>query len=206
MLNIPPEFLLLVNKDSPLDADFAPPVLAGLDEFDEFQVTREDMNLDERVIGPLRNMSRAAKNDGVTLVVASAYRSYNYQRGVFQRNADAYGDASARRFSAPAGCSQHQLGTTVDFGSITNNFAETAAGRWISENGAGFGWSLSYPKGLEKETGYMWESWHWRWIGTAAVTMQKQYFDDVQQRLLEFWQLNAARIRAAYVQPSESTS
>ena len=67
----------------------------------------------------------------------------------------------------------------------------------MEENAGRFGWSLSYPREMEEETGYMWESWHWRWIGTDAVIMQKNFFDGVQQRMLVFWNENATEMRKA---------
>jgi D-alanyl-D-alanine carboxypeptidase len=50
---------------------------------------------------------------------------------------------------------------------------------------------------MEAVTGYGWESWHWRWIGTDAVMMQNRYFGGVQQLLLEFWDKNASPVREA---------
>ncbi len=96
------------------------------------------------------------------------------------------GEAEAKRVSAEPGRSQHQLGTAVDFGSIDDDFAGTAEFAWLSAHAAEHGFSLSYPEGLEALTGYRHESWHWRWLGRAAMAMQRDYFGDVQQNLIVF--------------------
>ncbi|MCK5734829.1 MAG: M15 family metallopeptidase, partial [Spirochaetaceae bacterium] len=158
---------------------------------------RDDITLDRKAAEALVRLSKAAEAEGLTLRISSAYRSYEYQQALFNRYSERDGEAAASRYSARAGTSQHQLGTTVDFGSITNNFAISAEGIWMEENAGRFGWSLSYPREMEEETGYMWESWHWRWIGTDAVIMQKNFFDGVQQRMLVFWNENATEMRKA---------
>ena len=74
----------------------------------------------------------------------------------------------------------------MDFGSITDEFAQTKQGRWLSANAGTYGWSLSFPDGYEDVTGYRWECWHYRYIGVEAVEFQRKWFSDVQQFMLEF--------------------
>lgn len=136
-------------------------------------------------------MAEAAQEAGAELVFSSSYRSYSYQEGLFNRYAARDGVEAANRYSARAGQSQHQLGTVFDLGDITNAFAETRAGKWMADNAHRFGFSLSYPRGYEEETGYQWESWHWRYIGVAACELQREYFGNLQFRFLEW--LHGAR-------------
>jgi zinc D-Ala-D-Ala carboxypeptidase len=96
------------------------------------------------------------------------------------------GREAAERVSARPGTSQHQLGTVVDFGSISDAFALTPEGRWLRDRASDFGFSLSYPKGYEEETGYVWESWHYRYIGRPAARLTERYFSGLQHRFLEF--------------------
>jgi D-alanyl-D-alanine carboxypeptidase len=107
-----------------------------------------------------------------------------------------YGQEMADRESARPGASQHQLGTAIDFGSITDAFAETRAGRWLVAHAWEYGFSLSYPQGYEGITGYRYESWHYRFITKAGVLLQRRYFGDVQQYLLEFLDANRAALEA----------
>jgi len=197
MLEMPAGYLELVDKNHPLNKDFKPADPVDLNTYPELKIGRNGLSLDRKAAEALTRLSRAAAADGVTLLVSSSYRSFDYQKALFSRYAEHDGEEAASRYSARAGTSQHQLGTTVDFGSISDSFAESDAGIWMAENAGRFGWSLSYPRGYEDETGYRWESWHWRWIGKDAVMMQDKYFDGIQQRLMEFWNENASVIREA---------
>ena len=125
-------------------------------------------------------------DDGLTLVFSTTYVSYVYQANLYARNVAELGALEGRRAGAAPGTSQHQLGTVIDFGSITDDFAETKAGRWLDRNAGRFGFSLSFPKGMEELTGYMWESWHYRYIGETAANLQREFFADIQQNLMLF--------------------
>ncbi len=197
LLEMPPDYLVLVDKEHALPDDFIPADLVDLNSCGELEIGRNGLSLDRKAVEALVQLSKAAREEGMILLISSAYRSYEYQRVLFKRYADRDGEEAASRYSARAGTSQHQLGTTVDMGSISDSFADSPAGEWMAENAGKYGWSLSYPRNLEDETGYKWESWHWRWIGAGAVKMQNEFFDGVQQRLLLFWNENASRFREA---------
>jgi D-alanyl-D-alanine carboxypeptidase len=134
----------------------------------------------------LEEMAAAAKAEGISLTVSSAYRSYQYQIGSFDRWTARLGLTEAERVSARPGKSQHQLGLVVDFGSITNEFADTAAGKWVKANASRFGWSISFPRGYEALTGYAWESWHYRYVGRDLASFIDTWFDGIQQYALYF--------------------
>ena len=131
-------------------------------------------------------MDAAARLDGTNLVVASSYRSYDYQVEVWNRTVKSDGLAATEASVAPPGHSQHQLGTAVDFGPISEAFAQTKASRWLATNARRFGFSLSYPKGLTAITGYEWESWHYRYIGKAAAALEGEFFGGIQEYVLLF--------------------
>ena len=178
--------LVLVDKRHLLPVGYIPQNLITLDTGRAYMINRKDLSLTKTAEQALQEMALAAKKDGVTLVVSSSYRSYAYQKNLFERYVRESGEKEAERFSARAGTSQHQLGTVVDFGSISNEFAQTHAGKWIFHNASRYGWSLSFPKGYEAVTGYVWESWHYRYIGAEACAFQQKWFDDIQQYMLEF--------------------
>lgn len=180
------DLLTLVDKQHYLAADFVPADIAALKPNDFYLLNRNDLSLRLPVEKALRKMALAAKEDGINLVVSSTYRSYDYQKNLYERNVRQLGKAVADRESAPPGASQHQLGVAVDFGSITDEFAQTKQGRWLAENAGDYGWSLSFPDGYEDVTGYRWECWHFRYVGVAAVEFQRKWFSDVQQFMLEF--------------------
>ena len=178
--------LVLVDKQHFLPEGYTPKQLIRLNTRRAYLINRNDLSLTKTAEQALQEMALAAKQDGVTLVVSSSYRSYTYQKNLFDRYVRESGEKEADRFSARAGTSQHQLGTVVDFGSISDEFAATRAGKWVFQNAAQYGWSLSFPKGYEKVTGYVWESWHYRYIGMEACRFQQKWFDDIQQYMLEF--------------------
>ncbi len=199
LLELNPAGLLLVDKSHSLDPGFRPEETVDLASYSEIFRGRDGLFLDRKAAEELVRLSKAAETDGVTLIVSSAYRSFEYQNNLFRRFAEKDGEDAASRYSARAGMSQHQLGTTVDLGDITNAFAQSEAGFWMNDNAGKFGWSLSYPQNLEELTGYKWESWHWRWIGVDAVKMQENYFDGIQQNMLVFWNKNAPVLTEALI-------
>lgn len=199
LLQAPPELLRLVDKEHPLPEDYAPEDLVDLEIYaDTLRLNREELSLRRILMDDLLAMVAAAREEGIELPISSTYRSYDYQAWLFDYWVEELGLEEAERSSARPGTSQHQLGTTVDFGSITNAFAETEAGRWLAENAHRFGFSLSYPDGYEELTGYKYESWHFRYIGRPAAEMERTFFGGIQQRMLLFWKDARAHLEAAY--------
>ncbi len=197
-LGLPADFLVLVDKQNRLPADYVPHDLVRLNEYsNRILLNRSDLSLRMVLMPDLLAMIEAAEQDGVSLLVSSTYRSYDYQAGLFQRNVERFGEERARTFSAEPGASQHQLGTAIDFGDITPAFAETAAGRWVRDNAHNFGFSLSYPQGFEELTGYIWEPWHYRWITRLGTEIEREFFGGIQQYLLEFFNAAEPRLRSA---------
>jgi zinc D-Ala-D-Ala carboxypeptidase len=179
-------FLELVDKKHELTADHSPRDLVPLAWGRSYKPNRDGLSLRAGAEDALEKMAAAARKDGVVLLASSSYRSYDYQKTVYERNVRELGKEAADRESARPGTSQHQLGTAVDFGSITDEFAFTSAGKWLSLHAGEYGWSLSFPDGYETVTGYRWESWHYRYIGVGAAAFQKKWFADIQQYMMEF--------------------
>ncbi|MDR2898024.1 MAG: M15 family metallopeptidase [Spirochaetaceae bacterium] len=188
------ELLILADKQHHLAASYAPEDLVSLDSGGASYLTNKSgMFLRRPAELALERLASASRAEGITQVASSAYRSYEYQVGLYERNVRQMGKEAADRESAAPGTSQHQLGTVVDFGSITDEFAETKAGRWLAENAWKYGFSLSFPQGYEEITGYRWECWHFRYVGEKAVLFQRKWFGDIQQYMIEFidaWRRN----------------
>ena len=176
----------LVDKTHYLSSDYVPKNLIHLTQNSSYNINRNDLSLTEDTEKNLRIMAEDAKIDGITLLVSSTYRSYEYQKNLFARYVKQEGLEQAMRFSAKEGTSQHQLGTAIDFGSITYSFINTKQGQWLYKNAYKYGFSLSFPEGYEDVTGYRYECWHYRFLGKNACLFQKKYFNDIQQYMLEF--------------------
>jgi D-alanyl-D-alanine carboxypeptidase len=182
-----PHLWELIDKKHTLNPiKYVPDDLVELSRNGAFAVGRNGMLLRMPAAAALQEMSLAAREDGVTLLASSAYRSYDYQVEVYERNVRQNGQAQADRESARPGYSQHQSGLVIDFGSITDDFAKTAAGKWILTNAPVYGWSISFPDGYEEVTGYRWESWHYRYVGKPLARFIGTWFAGIQQYGLQF--------------------
>jgi D-alanyl-D-alanine carboxypeptidase len=135
----------------------------------------------------LGRLVAGAVADGEKLVVASVYRSYEYQQRSHENLRSVLG-ADAGRLSATAGHSQHQLGTAVDFTDAAVGyklgvpFARTSDYRWLEHHAWEYGFVLAYPRGEEERTGYRWEPWHYRYVGVRDA----KRIEDSDQSLQEF--------------------
>ena len=176
----------LIDKKHTASSSYAPKDLISLEKNSLFDLNKAGMKIRPEAYSALNEMAQAALNDGIRLLVSSAYRSYSYQENLFNYWVSVDGLEEAERESARPGTSQHQLGTAVDFGSISDDFDKTQMGQWIYKNAADYGWSLSFPKGYEDVTGYRWECWHFRYIGKNACRFQQKWFGGIQQFMLEF--------------------
>ncbi|MDR2730615.1 MAG: M15 family metallopeptidase [Treponema sp.] len=180
-----PYLRILVDKEHPLDSGYEPDDLIGLKNA-SYRVNRNDLTLRSAAAASLEEMARTAKEAGLTLLASSAYRSFEYQTTVYERNVREMGKTAADRESARPGHSQHQLGLVIDFGSIDDSFARTKESQWLSANASRYGWSLSYPEEYESLTGYRWESWHYRYVGKELAYFIDTWFDGIQQHALRF--------------------
>jgi D-alanyl-D-alanine carboxypeptidase len=175
----------LVDKSHALPPGYEPEDLVEL-AGGSYNINRRGLMLRSAAASSLDRMAAAAQAEGAVLLAASAYRSYEYQVEVYARNVASDGQEEADRVSARPGYSQHQTGLALDFGPIDNSFAATGAGRWLLDNAAAYGWSLSFPDGYEAVTGYSWESWHYRYVSPELAAFISAYFDGIQQYALRF--------------------
>lgn len=118
-------------------------------------------------------MKKAAAEAGLSLKIASGYRSYALQSRIYGNYTARDGQENADRYSARPGHSEHQSGLAIDVNVCEDWFADSPEGIWLAEHCAEYGFIIRYPKDKEAETGYMYEPWHIRYLGkelAAAVT------------------------------------
>lgn len=124
-------------------------------------------------------MKADAKKQGISLNAFSTYRTYSYQAKLYTNYTKKYGETRANRFSARPGYSEHQSGLAFDFGGtnrshwLEESFALTKEGEWLYANAHKYGFILRYQKGKESITGYMFEPWHYRYVGSDVSTKVK---------------------------------
>ena len=179
----------LIDKKHTVSSDYVPKNLIPLKKNELFDIDKNNLSLRSEAYEALKKLAEAALKDGVKLTVSSTYRSYEYQKNLFDYWVSVDGLEEAERESARPGTSQHQLGLALDFAPVDDAFDKTPAGKWVYENASKYGWSLSFPQGYEHVTGYRWECWHFRYIGKTAVEFQKKWFSNIQQFMIEFLDL-----------------
>lgn len=184
-----PELLKKYSKIYFLNENYSPAQLSSLEPQYLYEEGRTQL-IHTGVLPRLMAMIAAAKQDGITMEIVSAYRSFYDQATVKDGYKVVYGAGTANQFSADQGYSEHQLGTAVDFTttgmqSILTGFEKTAAYAWLTANAHKNGFVLSYPSG---NSYYQFEPWHWRFVGVALSGELKntgKNFYDLDQREID---------------------
>lgn len=166
---------LVVNKHRPLvPADYVPSDLAQPNV--RTIVSGEAALLNSTTAAAAEAMFAAAALDGVSITLASGYRSYSTQVATYNGYVAARGQADADTASARPGYSEHQTGWSFDIGDgggacgFQPCFADQPAAAWVKANGHRFGFIVRYPWMFHPITGYYYEPWHLRYIGVEAAT------------------------------------
>ncbi len=154
-------YSMLVNKYYGLSKDYKPENLYKIKNWYSYG----DQTIDEEVYDQFIAMYNAAKKEDLSLIINDSYRSYEDQDETYKR----YGDDYAAR----PGHSEHNSGLAIDIISPTSSgatFETTKEFEWLSKHAHEYGFILRYPKGKENITGYEYESWHYRYLGTSLAT------------------------------------
>lgn len=172
--------LILVNKQNPVDQAYKPEDLTKIKYFvsDRSETTRYMRAEAAEAFHLLVEMAAA---NGLELKMTTAYRSYDFQKILFNGYVEREGEAAANTFSARPGESEHQTGLSVDVSSpsvdfqLSNDYGKTEEGKWLANHAHRFGFIIRFPKGKEEITGYQYEPWHIRYVGlTAAKEIYEQ--------------------------------
>lgn len=164
---------VVVNKERPLNPkSYVPSDLAFPDIVLRRGRGSGDMQLKKEAARALEEMSAAAKKAGLSIMLASGFRSYQVQTSVYGSEVARFGEAIADTESAKPGYSEHQTGYAADLAPssgqcvITDCFANTSEGKWSAQNAYKFGFILRYPQNKTAITGYRYEPWHFRFVGS----------------------------------------
>ena len=143
--------IVVANKHYPLSKDYNP---------GENPIAKEE----------LLKLIAAMKEAGFPISDQySGFRSYETQTQLYQDYVNQDGKAEADRYSARPGYSEHQTGLAFDLiGTDGDLVTEEKAAQWLLDHAADYGFVVRYLKGKEKETGYMAEEWHLRYVGKEA--------------------------------------
>ncbi len=158
---------MLVNKHFKLDENFVPKDLVKVNKK---YTDDEDVKLNQETYNAFIELYNAASNEGLGLVINSAYRSYQDQVEINEFYLKNYGQNYIDKFVAKPGFSEHQTGLCFDVGSTTSNvFANSKEYPWMLENAYKYGFIQRFPSEYEDITGFRSESWHFRYVGKKAA-------------------------------------
>jgi LAS superfamily LD-carboxypeptidase LdcB len=135
--------------------------------------------LDPDAAKNLQIMFTDAEIEGYKLAVTSSFRRFEIQGMLYTFWHSLEGDRSVGEV-APPGHSEHQLGTAVDlsgesiqYQGLSYSFASSREGLWLMQNAYKYGFVMSYPPGKDSITGYTYEPWHYRYVGTEIATLMR---------------------------------
>lgn len=159
---------VIVNKYYKLDKNYVPSDL----ELINSKFSASDQKMRSIAKKAFEDMCEKALNDNIKIYAGSTYRSYDYQLGLYNRYVLKDGFAGAETYSARAGYSEHQLGLAVDIlnGKWDYVSEDDKEYEWLINNSYNYGFILRYPRGSEYITGYMFEDWHFRYLGIELAT------------------------------------
>lgn len=160
---------VIVNKYYKLDKDYEP---SDLTKINSKFASGNNQRLRKEAATKFEEMATAALDNGFKIYAGSTYRSYDYQLGLYNRYVAKDGFVSAETYSARAGYSEHQLGLAVDilggnWQYLSENDKEYT---WLIQNSYKYGFILRYPRNKEYITGYVFEDWHFRYLGIDLAT------------------------------------
>ena len=171
-LDDPNSITVVVNKQRPLQpAEWAPSDLV----MPQGIPNTNGQPLRSEAAGALQQMYQSATAAGVPFIITSAYRDYWMQTSLFNNYAARDGVAAAETYSARPSHSEHQTGLAADLDdgsgcAFMSCFGETATGLWLRENAPQFGFILRYDNGQQNVVGYIYEPWHFRYVGVDIAT------------------------------------
>lgn len=179
-VNEPSSIWVVVNKERPLPKGYKPSDLQRPNIPVNSAKTAEENTLSAQATAGLEALVADAKKQGYNLFLGSGYRSEAIQQVYFNNFVQRDGYEAARKYSALPGTSEHQTGFSLDIARSDRKcyleicFGETSEGKWIAENAHTYGYIVRYQKGKEASTGYQYEPWHIRYVGTELAAELKK--------------------------------
>lgn len=189
----PNSLWVVVNKSRPLNpTNYTPPDLVVPNVPLRYASDFEEMKIRSETASALEQMTASAKSEGVNLMLASGYRSYDLQTTVYNNFVGNQGKETADTQSARPGHSEHQTGLAIDLEptdrscEIEDCFATTKEGIWLAKNAYKFGFIVRYQPNKQAIVGYKYEPWHFRYVGKDLAAELNKRGD---QTLEEFFGL-----------------
>lgn len=178
------DYTMLVNNENLLAKDYVPEGLVEIHEPMGSKLDKTYVNrLNEKAYKAFKEMQKEALKEGYEIFVDSSYRTYEYQKRVFDDVVLKKGMEYAQKSVAKPGGSEHQTGLAFDVifrrngEMIEEQKEDDAEIKWLFSNAHKYGFILRFPKGKEAVTGYNFEPWHFRYVGKTLA--QKLYAEGI---------------------------
>ncbi len=164
-------YMTLANKDHLLDEDYEPLDLVNVG----VKTVVRDAQLRKEAASALKRMFDAALEDGYTLYVKSAYRSYGTQKTMYSNRLKNLGrDDGMVQYP---GASDHQTGLGVDVlnyawtqkDGMNAKFGNEPEAQWMAAHCHEYGFVIRYEADKEEITGIRYEPWHLRYVGIETA-------------------------------------
>lgn len=181
----PASYWIVVNKRSPLQPLSYKPVGLKTVSGNTSALLRSE------AASSLEKMFADAKTESINLKISSAYRSYSTQVSVYNNWVKTLGQKSADTQSARPGYSEHQTGLAVDIEPSSGKcrleqcFGTLPEGKWLRDNAHKYGFVLRYPEAKQHITGYIYEPWHFRYVGSELSNEIKKNSDITLEEFFE---------------------
>ena len=188
----PESVTALINPYNKLPEDYEPNDLVYPDVAFIFSEKVEKRMMRQEAADALEQLFSGAEEDGIYLAGVSAYRSHATQTTLFNRYVKRDGYEKARTYSALPGTSEHESGLAIDVTSSDGKcaaadcFGDTKEAAWLKDHAGEYGFIIRYPDGKDDITGYQYEPWHIRYVGTdisedlaASGKTLEEYYDAV---------------------------
>ena len=166
--------IILVNKYYYVDKNYVPNNLENID----IKYSLKGMKLTKVAREAFEELAKDAKKENLNIIAMSTYRSYEYQEKIYNDYVKKDGKEAADKYSGRPGHSEHQTGLAIDVYNEKEsytNFEKTDEFKWMQEHAHEYGFILRFPKEKENETGYIYESWHYRYVGKKAAKYIKEH-------------------------------
>lgn len=159
---------VIVNKYYKLDKDYEPEDLTVINS----KFASGTQKLRKEAADKFEEMASDMLKENLKIYAGSTYRSYSYQEGLYNRYVKKDGFKEAETYSARAGYSEHQLGLAVDIVNGKWNYLSEGDKEytWLINNSYKYSFILRYPHESEYITGYVFEDWHFRYLGIDLAT------------------------------------
>ncbi len=165
--------LMLVNKFNYLDKEYKPEDLVTM----ALEFAYQDKQVSNEAYLSFKSLVRDAKEENLTIIANSSYRSYEDQEYVYNQKKGSLGTEKADLIAIHPGYSEHQTGLAIDvMASGINNYGQFSGTKeyaWMVKNAYKYGFILRYLESEENITGYSYESWHFRYVGVDVATKIK---------------------------------